>query len=69
MFRISCEGRPTVVVGTVKAVTAAISLSEPGRFEIHLVGDKSSPAGQDARRWGVGIKLADGSFEIELDHQ
>jgi hypothetical protein len=69
MFRISCEGRPIVVVGTVKAVKAAICSSEPGRYEIHLVGDKSPPAGQDLRRWGSGIKLADGSFEIELEHQ
>ncbi len=69
MFRISCEGRPTVVVGTVKAVQAAICSSEPGRYEIHMVGEKSSPAGQDVRRWGVGVKLADGSFEIELDYQ
>ena len=69
MFRISCEGQQTVVVSTIKAVKAAIGSGRPGRYEIHVVGDKSSPAGQDVRRWGFGIKLADGSFEIELDHQ
>ena len=57
-----------MVVSTIKAVKAAIC-SNDGRYEIHMVGDKRSPTGQDLRRWGVGIKLADGSFEIELDLQ
>ena len=67
MYQISRDGQNPVVVKTIKAILAAICLREPGRYEIDEIRDEPPPSGQNARRWGIGIKWADGTLEVEPD--
>ena len=67
MYRISGGRSQPIVVKTIKAITAAICSSEPGRYNIDEISDESPPSGHIVKPWGVGIKWADGSIEIERD--
>ena len=69
MYRISRDGQKLVVVKTIKAITAAICSRKPGRYDIDEICDESRVSGLIAMPWGVGIKWADGSIELQRDPQ
>jgi hypothetical protein len=68
MYRISRNGEePIVIVDDVGQVEPEIRALPPGRWRIDELPAKLFSSGHTARRWGVGIKHANGSVEIELD--
>jgi hypothetical protein len=67
MYRISRDAQETMVVDTFKAINLAIGSNKPGRYVIEEISDATPPTGDNARPWGIGIKWADGSVEIERD--
>jgi hypothetical protein len=68
MFRISNSRSDKFVdVDTVGAIGDVIRSSNPGRYHVDEIGADLLPSGPTARRWGVGIKWADGSVAIEPD--
>jgi hypothetical protein len=68
MYRTSRDGQePIIDVDQVDAIEAAIRSSEPGRDHVDEISRDPLPSGNTSRRWGVGIKRADGSVVIEPD--
>jgi hypothetical protein len=68
MYRISRNGHePIVDVDQVAAIEPVIRASPAGRYHVDEMSTKPLPSGHCARRWGVGIKRADGSVVIEPD--
>jgi hypothetical protein len=68
MFRISRDGRELVVdVDKFKDIEPAIRAAETGHYHIAEISADSLKSGQTSRHWGVGIKRADGSVELEQD--
>jgi hypothetical protein len=68
MFRISHDGQePITDVDTVDQLESAIRASNPGRYHIDEISRDPIPSGHTSRRWGVGIKRADGSIMPEPD--
>jgi hypothetical protein len=65
MYRISCDGQEPVIVETIKAIMSAIRSSEPGRYVIDEINHESPPTGHIVRHWGIGIRWADGTVEVE----
>jgi hypothetical protein len=67
-FRISQSGQePVVDVNTQQQVEPTIRSSEPGRNHVDEISADPLPSGHTSRRWGVAIKRADGSVELETD--
>jgi hypothetical protein len=67
MFLISRHGQEPIVVEHFKAIVLAFGSIKPGRYVIDEICDAREPARDAARQWGIGIKWADGSVEIESD--
>jgi hypothetical protein len=68
MFRISKGGKdPVVDVTTFQQLVVALRAGKRGRFHIHEITPDPLPKGRTSRRWGVGIKWADGTVVIERD--
>ena len=68
MFRVSRNGQePIIDVDQVEAIEPAIRSSEPGRYQVDEISAEPLPSGHTSRRWGVGIKRADGSVALEPD--
>ena len=68
MYRISRNGQePIVDVDQVEAIEPVIRSSEPGRYHVDEISADPLPSGHTSRRWGVGIKRADGTVVIEPD--
>jgi len=65
MYRISRDEQEPLIVETIKAIMFAIRSGAPGRYVIDEISDESPPNGDTARCWGIGIKLTDGTVEIE----
>jgi hypothetical protein len=66
MYRVSRAGRePIVDVDQVGKIEPLIRSSEPRRYQVDEISAKLLPSGYTSRRWGVGIKRADGSVELE----
>ena len=65
MYIISRLGQEPIVVDTFKAILPAIVAIKPGRYVIDEIRDASPPTRNMGRQWGIGIKWADGSVEIE----
>jgi hypothetical protein len=64
MYRISRNGHePIVDVYHVEAIEPTIRSSEPGIFHVAEIRSDPLPSGHTSRRWGVGIKLRDGTME------
>jgi len=65
MYRIGRSGHePIVDVDQFDAIEPAIRSSEPGRYHVDEISADPLPSGHTSRRWGVGIKRADGSVEL-----
>jgi hypothetical protein len=68
MFGISQSGRDEIAdVAQVDEIESAIRSSKPGRYHIDQIERDPLPSGHTPRRWGVGIKLHDGSVVLEPD--
>jgi hypothetical protein len=68
MFRISRNGQePIVNVDAVEQIEPEIRALPQGRWHIDELPVNPFPSGHTSRRWGVGIKRADGSLVIEPD--
>jgi hypothetical protein len=68
MYRISRDGHePIIDVEQVEAIDPAIRSSDPGRNHVDEISADPRPSRHISRRWGVGIRRADGSVEIEPD--
>lgn len=68
MFRVSRNGHePIVDVDQVDAIEPALRSIEPGRYHVDEISADPLPSGHTPRRWGVGMKRADGSVELEPD--
>ena len=68
MYRISRNGHePIVDVDQVEAIEPVVRRSKPGRYHVDEISADPLPSGHTSRRWGVGIKRADGTVVIEPD--
>jgi hypothetical protein len=68
MFRISRNGQdPIDDVDQVEAIEPVIRSSNPGRYHVDEIRADPLLSGHSSRRWGVGIKRADGSVAIDPD--
>jgi hypothetical protein len=68
MYRISHNGHEAIVdVDHVEQLEPAIRSSEPCRYHVDEISADPLPSGHTSRRWGVGIKRADGVVSIEPD--
>jgi hypothetical protein len=68
MHRVSHNGQePIVNADTVEQIEPEIRALPPARWHVDELPAKPFPSGHTARRWGVGIKRADGSVVIEPD--
>jgi hypothetical protein len=68
MFRISRDGRePIINVDDLGQIEPEIRALPAGRWHIDELPARPFPSGHTARRWGVGVKRADGSIAIEHD--
>jgi hypothetical protein len=68
MFRISRDDRqPTIDMDDIDQPEPAIRSSPSGRYHIDEISADPHPSGHTSRRWGVGIRRADGSVTIEPD--
>jgi hypothetical protein len=65
MYRISRDGQEPVIVETIKAIMSAIGLRAPGRYVIDEINNEPRTIGDTMRHWGIGIRWADGTVEIE----
>jgi hypothetical protein len=68
MFRISGDGQKRITdVDAADQLEPAIRASQPGRYHIDEISRDPLPSGHTSRRWGIGIKNADGSVMLEPD--
>jgi hypothetical protein len=68
MYLISQRGQePIVDVDQVEAIEFAIHSNNPGKYHVDEISDDPLPSGHTARRWGIGVKRADGTVDLELD--
>jgi hypothetical protein len=67
MFRISKGLDHVVDVDSLEQIEPAIRAGKPGRSHIDQIELDPLPSGHTSRRWGVGIKGADGSVQVQPD--
>ncbi len=68
MFRIkNSRSDKFVDVDTAEAIEPVIRSNQPGRYHIDEIRADPLPSRRTSRRWGVGIKWADGTVAIEPD--
>ena len=68
MLRISRDGHdPIIDVETVEQIEPNIRARGPGGYQVDEISADPLPSGHTSRRWGVGIKKADGTVAIEPD--
>jgi hypothetical protein len=68
IFRISRPDDDQVVdVDSLGGVEKIIGPGAPGRHHVDEISADPLPSGHTSRRWGVGIKRADGRVVIEPD--
>jgi hypothetical protein len=67
MFRISKDLNTIIDVAQVDQIEPALRVLKPGRYHVDEISAESLPSGHASRRWGIGIKNADGSVVIERD--
>jgi hypothetical protein len=61
------EQEPVPYVDCEEGIVPLLRAANPGRYEISVFRADSVPCGSTFRRWGIGIKRADGSVVIEAD--
>jgi len=66
MFRIS-RGDSGFDADTIEQAREMLRDGEPGRYHVDEIRADPFPSGHTSRRWGIGIKRADGSVELEPD--
>jgi len=54
-------------VPSVDQIEPAIRSSLPGRYHVDEITRDALPSGHTSRRWGVGIRRADGVVTLEPD--
>jgi hypothetical protein len=56
-------------VGTLEEVTAALQIAKPGRYVIEesSIAGEFLPSGYTCQRWGVAIRQANGTVELEQE--
>jgi hypothetical protein len=68
MFRISRAGSDQINdVVTVDRIEPAIRSIARGRYHVDRIARDPLPSGHTSRRWGVALKMPDGSVVIERD--
>ena len=68
MFRISRAGQERIInVDSVEKLAPEIHAPPPGRYHVDEISAVPLPSGHTSRRWGVGIKRADGSVVVKPD--
>jgi hypothetical protein len=67
MYRISRGLAQVVDVDTVDQIEPAVRALGSGRYQIDQIEREPLPSGHTSRRWGVGLKMPDGSVVIERD--
>jgi hypothetical protein len=65
MFRISREGIDHQSVVSFDEILPALRSNGPGFYVIDVCVGDPFPGGHTYRRWGVGIKKANGEIELE----
>jgi hypothetical protein len=66
MFRIkNSRSDKFVDVDTAEAIEPVIRANQPGRYHVDEISADPLPSRRTSRRWGVGIKWADGTVVIE----
>jgi hypothetical protein len=66
-FRISKGPDVGDIVDSIEAIEAFVRDHGPGRYHVDEIGRDPLPSGHRSGRWGVGIKLPDGTVAIEPD--
>jgi hypothetical protein len=65
---VSCRPDGHVVdIDSLDDAEAIIRAGDPGRSQVDEISSDRLPSGHTSRRWGVGIKHADGTVAIEPD--
>jgi hypothetical protein len=67
MFRISRDLNTVIDVAQVDEIERVIRVLKPGHYHVDEISANPLPSGLTSRRWGIGIKNADGSVVIERD--
>jgi hypothetical protein len=68
MFRISRdEQEPVAYVASEDGIVPHLRAAQPGRYHIGVISTDHVSPGDSFRRWGIGIKRADGLVTIEAD--
>jgi len=68
LYRISRSDDDLVVdADSIDAVQGIIGAGTPGRYHVDQISRDQLPSGHTSRRWGVGIKRADGTVVVEPD--
>jgi hypothetical protein len=67
MFRISGADDFLLDVENVQQIEPVIRTADAGCYHVDEMSTKPLPSGHTVRRWGVGIKRADGTVAIEPD--
>lgn len=67
VFRISRPDGQVVDADSIDAAGAITRSGKPGRSHIDEINSAPLSSGHTSRRWGVGIKHADGTLAIEPD--
>ena len=66
MYRVT-QGEDGFDADSIENAREALRAGEPGRYHIDEIAADPLPSGHTSRRWGVGIKRADGSVVIGPD--
>jgi hypothetical protein len=67
MFRISSDVEEGILFVSQAGIESAIRSLSPGHYHIDELDDSHKLPGYTSRRWGFGIKRADGSVVLEPD--
>jgi hypothetical protein len=67
MFRVSRNNTIGGDADTLDGAREIVRQQEPGPYHIDEITRDPLPSGHTSRRWGVGIKKADGSVMLEPD--
>ena len=67
MYIVSRLGQEPIVVESFKAIMPTVGAIKPGRYVIDEISNEPSAKGDIQRHWGMGIRWADGTVEIQTD--
>jgi hypothetical protein len=67
VYRISKGPDVGDTVASIDAIEAFVRDHGPGRYQVDEISRDTLPSGHTRRRWGVGIKHADGTVVVEPD--